>query len=543
MARRQSKSWQQWLIDYRARVLAGVLGAAALLAASAAQAAITWDGGSDTNWWFDPVNWSRDEDCPNVNGICYLPPAQDAGGSPVNIDAQINSGWNLTTSDGQGDGQPGDGEGVVYDPANDPNFAAAASFRYPTGSSLLTNSVLMRDYGPETLYRFYMSRNTTNTNLLTIKSGDLAIESLTQIGRSGSTAAEQNLGRVNQLGGIVRLPLTSLDIGQRESSGWGNGTWDYRGGSLEVSEEGTGALRLSHGGGNGPGGHGRVIVHNPASGGHLRAWNVQVASHAGVDEGPPGPDGSIFNPLLDPDGVTTGVGIFDFHFENGATRPVQVYNNLSLNNGTDPNTLGIRSSRLELNLNAAPPVDGGGVPINLGLIDVDFENDGGGTIGGTGSLGGTFSNFDGSVNYNEGATVSADFGGTRYNWTMTYLGNISWSDVENSVLASVDATGGKDVVLVGLSSEALPGLPGDYNNNGTVDAADYVAWRNGGPLENEGVTPGVVDQEDYNFWRAQFGNSSAGSGGGLAAGAVPEPGTLWLAAAGIIALLLRRKSA
>ena len=32
----------------------------------------------------------------------------------------------------------------------------------------------------------------------------------------------------------------------------------------------------------------------------------------------------------------------------------------------------------------------------------------------------------------------------------------------------------------------LPGgVPGDYNGNGVVDMADYVLWRNGGPLQNE----------------------------------------------------------
>ena len=35
---------------------------------------------------------------------------------------------------------------------------------------------------------------------------------------------------------------------------------------------------------------------------------------------------------------------------------------------------------------------------------------------------------------------------------------------------------------------APPGVPGDYNDNGIVDAADYVLWRNGGPLENEVAT-------------------------------------------------------
>jgi hypothetical protein len=50
---------------------------------------------------------------------------------------------------------------------------------------------------------------------------------------------------------------------------------------------------------------------------------------------------------------------------------------------------------------------------------------------------------------------------------------------------------------------------GDYNNNGTVDAADYVLWRNGGPLQNDS-TPGV-QAGDYDVWRANFGKSGGGS--------------------------------
>jgi hypothetical protein len=69
------------------------------------------------------------------------------------------------------------------------------------------------------------------------------------------------------------------------------------------------------------------------------------------------------------------------------------------------------------------------------------------------------------------------------------------------------------------------GVSGDYNNNGTVDAADYVLWRQGGPLTNDptlGVQPA-----DYDFWRSRFGaTSGAGVGLGVAA-AVPEP-AMWL---------------
>src|SRR5262245_30399917 len=51
-----------------------------------------------------------------------------------------------------------------------------------------------------------------------------------------------------------------------------------------------------------------------------------------------------------------------------------------------------------------------------------------------------------------------------------------------------------------------PGGPtGDYNNNGTVDAGDYVLWRKGGPLQND-PTPGV-QAGDYDVWRANFGKT------------------------------------
>lgn len=98
----------------------------------------------------------------------------------------------------------------------------------------------------------------------------------------------------------------------------------------------------------------------------------------------------------------------------------------------------------------------------------------------------------------------------------------------------------------GVLSVAVPGLPGDYNNNGKVDAADYVLWRKGGPLANEVDVPGTVNAADYTAWRDRFGNPS-GSGSGSAVDSpsqtgVPEPSTLvllMLAAAG--RCLLRRR--
>jgi hypothetical protein len=76
----------------------------------------------------------------------------------------------------------------------------------------------------------------------------------------------------------------------------------------------------------------------------------------------------------------------------------------------------------------------------------------------------------------------------------------------------------------------VPQVAGDYNQNGVVDAADYVAWRNSigqnVPLPNRG--PGItgpIGQSDYNFWRSRFGATS-GAGSGASVASVPEPVTL-----------------
>ncbi len=79
--------------------------------------------------------------------------------------------------------------------------------------------------------------------------------------------------------------------------------------------------------------------------------------------------------------------------------------------------------------------------------------------------------------------------------------------------------------LAGTSVDLMvttAGLVGDYNNDGKVDAADYVLWRS---------DPGSYggDPDGYDAWRAHFGESIPGSGtSSLVGGAVPEPGTLAL---------------
>ena len=73
-------------------------------------------------------------------------------------------------------------------------------------------------------------------------------------------------------------------------------------------------------------------------------------------------------------------------------------------------------------------------------------------------------------------------------------------------------------------------LPGDYNGDGVVDAADYTVWRNAMGTNNlaaDGNNDGVIDLDDYNIWKTNFGQSLVGSGG-LADTMVPEPSSLAL---------------
>jgi hypothetical protein len=99
--------------------------------------------------------------------------------------------------------------------------------------------------------------------------------------------------------------------------------------------------------------------------------------------------------------------------------------------------------------------------------------------------------------------------------------------------------------LVATSTFATP-LPGDYNQNGIVDAADYVVWRkksgSGTSLPNDD-SPGV-GPDDYTRWRSHFGQAGGGSGAGsglFTVSNVPEPSSLGLLLAAFILGGARRR--
>jgi hypothetical protein len=113
-------------------------------------------------------------------------------------------------------------------------------------------------------------------------------------------------------------------------------------------------------------------------------------------------------------------------------------------------------------------------------------------------------------------------------WSTTSAANRTWYD-------------GLGYALV---SEISSTLVGDYNDDGTVDAADYVVWR-----KHEGLTAtlpnrdtansGPISIDDFHSWRANFGNSAPGSGSAETV-STPEPTALGIVLPAAFVIAMRR---
>jgi hypothetical protein len=157
--------------------------------------------------------------------------------------------------------------------------------------------------------------------------------------------------------------------------------------------------------------------------------------------------------------------------------------------------------------------------------------------------------------------VFGNDGSTALNGFTNAAGNTSLSDLPNATTVLNDMMepySGNSQQFVG--SDHLPivadyvivpaHIPGDFNINGVVDAADYTIWRDtqgqtGSNLAADatgpgGVPDGVVDQLDYQLWVDHYGQTS---GSGAASGsAVPEPTGIALAAVAAAALMATRRT-
>ncbi|WP_425395540.1 endo-1,4-beta-xylanase [Aeoliella sp.] len=115
--------------------------------------------------------------------------------------------------------------------------------------------------------------------------------------------------------------------------------------------------------------------------------------------------------------------------------------------------------------------------------------------------------------------VTASLGGTDYSLHAEFL------------------TDGDEVTIT------VPILVGDYNDDGTVNLADYTLWRNtlgsDTELSADGDGSGKVDAADYMLWKQNFGSSLPST---YYSTAIPEPTTCSLVvAASTVGLLCRRQ--
>jgi len=101
------------------------------------------------------------------------------------------------------------------------------------------------------------------------------------------------------------------------------------------------------------------------------------------------------------------------------------------------------------------------------------------------------------------------------------------------------------VMEIGFASISAP-IPGDYNEDGTVNAADYSVWRNslgqsGSGLAADGNGDSHVDDADYDLWKLHFGETSGSGSGAAAKIATPEPMSCVLVMAALLAFTRVRR--
>jgi probable HAF family extracellular repeat protein len=128
-------------------------------------------------------------------------------------------------------------------------------------------------------------------------------------------------------------------------------------------------------------------------------------------------------------------------------------------------------------------------------------------------------------------------------WLLIEANAIS-TDGNYIVGLGVNPTGGTEGWLVSFAPPPTS-LPGDFNGDQQIDAADYTVWRDNfgtnfdlsGNGDEEGNSANTVDQGDYILWKSRFG-SQVGAGG---ATHIPEPATLLLFSIASLGILANRR--
>ncbi|MEQ8850114.1 hypothetical protein [Botrimarina sp.] len=196
-------------------------------------------------------------------------------------------------------------------------------------------------------------------------------------------------------------------------------------------------------------------------------------------------------------------------------------------------------------------VEGGAVNITGGNLGPDFEA---GSDSVVNISGGTFGD---GVFFGSGSEVNlfgSDFliDGSPANLFIQPTQFIT-NDAQDAVLSGVLADGapfsfdfsGDDFLSSGarLTLTETFTIPGDYNADGAVNAADYTVWRDtfgltGTFFPADGNRDGRIDDADYLVWRDNFGRQT--NSGLATAMTIPEPTAIVLLGLSGLATLSRR---
>jgi hypothetical protein len=118
------------------------------------------------------------------------------------------------------------------------------------------------------------------------------------------------------------------------------------------------------------------------------------------------------------------------------------------------------------------------------------------------------------------------------------LGSISVPLVGTRPIERINVEAGVDIIGYDF---------GDYDRSGTVNADDYVLWRNsygltGPDLAADGNGDESIDAADYVLWRANFGLVAGSTTDASIVGAVPEPATGMLLIAAVLSGVIFRRT-
>jgi T5SS/PEP-CTERM-associated repeat protein len=199
-----------------------------------------------------------------------------------------------------------------------------------------------------------------------------------------------------------------------------------------------------------------------------------------------------------------------------------VFHDVVTNNGTIFVSPGSEISLLEdLDFGAASSLN-----IALGAADEEDPTQAFGQASTTAALA-----LDGALNVSLTNGFAATLGDT-FQILSAAGGRSNTFDVET--LPSLSGNLALDVLYTAtaVTLAVVPELDGDYNANGTVDAADYTVWRDtfgqtALGLPADGNRDGTINTADYNLWKANFGDT-LGNGGASGPTPVPEPSTWFL---------------